>query len=114
MSRPGTWATVWPRSGGALHLSAAGLAELLAGDDRPGEGYLAKAGPPPAARPREIISGQYRPPVPEDPDAGDGYDEPVPDLGRPLVLDRDHRSWAEVDAGLRERIGAPPGEDGRP
>jgi hypothetical protein len=28
----------------ALHLSAAGLAELLAGDDRPGEGCLATAG----------------------------------------------------------------------
>lgn len=75
------------------------------------QGRAADRRPPPG---RDIISGQYRPPVPEDLGAGDGYDEPVPDMGRPLVLDRDHPSWAEVDAGLRERIGAPPGEDGRP
>jgi hypothetical protein len=34
-------------------------------------------------------------------------------MGRPLVVDRDHPSWSEVDAEQRERIGAPPGEDGR-
>jgi len=52
--------------------------------------------------------------VPEDADAGDDYDEPISDMGRPLVAGRDHRSWPEVDAGQRERIGDPPGEDGQP
>ena len=47
-------------------------------------------------------------------DAGDEYDEPIPDMGRPLVVGRDHPSWAEVDAEQRERIGDPPGEDGPP
>ena len=49
----------------ALHLSAAELAELLAGDYPPGEGYLAKAGRLTAARlqAQEIISGEYGPPV---------------------------------------------------
>ena len=99
----------------ALHLSAAELAELLAGDDPPGEGYLAKAGLLTAARrqAQEIISGECGPPVPEDADAAEEYGEPIPDMGRPLVVDRDHPSWSEVDAEQRERIGDPPGEDGR-
>ena len=48
----------------ALHLSEAELAELLAGDDPPGEGYLAKAGRLTAARHQaeEIISHEYGPP----------------------------------------------------
>ena len=47
----------------ALHLSAAELAELLAGDDPPGEGYLAKAGRLTAARlqAQEIIMRRVRP-----------------------------------------------------
>ena len=70
----------WPRTGAPLHLSAAGLAELLAGDDRPGEGYLAKAGRLTAARHQaeEIISHEYGPPAPEDEDDGDEYGEPIP------------------------------------
>ena len=50
----------------ALHLSAAELAELLAGDDPPGEGYLAKAARLTAAgrQAQEIISGEYGPLVP--------------------------------------------------
>jgi hypothetical protein len=97
----------------ALHLSAAELAELLAGDDPPGEGYLAKAGRLTAARQQaqEIISHKYGPPAPED---EDDDDEPTPDGERPVVVDRDHPSWPEVDAEQRERIGEPPGEDGRP
>ena len=93
----------------ALHLSAAELAELLAGDDPPGEGYLAKARRLTAARlqAQAIISGGCGPPAPEGEDAGDEYDEPIPDMGRPLVVGRDHPSWAEVDAEQRERIGAP-------
>ena len=68
----------------ALHLSAAELAELLAGDDPPGEGYLAKARRLTAARhqAQEIISGEYGPPAQEGEDAGDGYGEPIPDMGR--------------------------------
>jgi len=50
----------------------------------------------------------------EDADSGDEYDEPIPDMGRPLVVGRGHLSWPEVDAEQRERIGAPPGEDGPP
>jgi hypothetical protein len=100
----------------ALHLSSAKLAELLAGDDPPGEGCLAKARRLTAARhqAQEIISGEYGPPVSEDADAGDEDGEPIPDMGRPLVVGRDHPSWAEVDAEQREPIGAPPGEDGPP
>ena len=59
-----------------------------------------------------LISGECGPPAPEGEDVGDEYDEPIPDMGRPLVVGRDHPSWAEVDAEQRERIGAPPGEDG--
>ncbi|MGH3218491.1 MAG: hypothetical protein ACRDPY_07135 [Streptosporangiaceae bacterium] len=100
----------------AVHLSAAELAELLAGDDRPGEGYLAKAARLTAARlqAQEIISHEYGPPVPGDEDADDGYGEPIPGMGRPLVVGRNHPSWPEVDAEQRERIGDPPGEDGQP
>jgi hypothetical protein len=47
----------------ALHLPAAGLAGLLAGDDPPGEGYLARAGRLIAAR------SQVRPVPPQDPPA---------------------------------------------
>ena len=44
------------------------LADDLAGDDRPGEGYLAKAGRLTAARHQaeEIIRHEYGPPTPED------------------------------------------------
>jgi hypothetical protein len=100
----------------ALHLSAAELAELLAGDDLPGEGYLAKAARLTAARhqAQKIISHEYGPPVPEDEDDDDEDDKPTPAGERPVVVDRGHPSWAEVDAEQRERIGDPPGEDGRP
>jgi hypothetical protein len=99
----------------ALHLSAAELAELLAGDDPSGEDYLAKARRLTAARrqAQEIISHEYGPPVPEDADVGEEYGEPIPDMGRPLVVDHDHPSWPEVDAEQRERIGDLPGEDGQ-
>jgi hypothetical protein len=99
----------------ALHLSAAELSELLAGDDPPGEGYLAKAARLTAARHQaeEIISHEYRPPE-EDEDDGDEDDEPAPAGKRPVVVDRSHPSWADVDAEQRERIGDPSGEDGQP
>ncbi len=94
----------------ALHLSAAELAELLAGDDPPGEGYLAKVGRLIAARHQaeDIISHEYGPLTPEDDDEESALDE-----DRPMVVDRDHPSWAEVDAEQRERLGDPPGEEGR-
>ena len=98
----------------ALHLSAAELAELLAGDDPPGEGYLAKAGRLIAARHRaeEIIGHEYGPLTPED--NGDEDGEPTPDGERRVIVDRGHPSWAEVDAEQRERIGDPSGEEDRP
>lgn len=99
----------------ALHLSASELAELLVGDDSPGEGYLAKARRLTAARhqAQEIILHQYGPPALKG-DDGDEDDELISDMGRPLVVGRDHPSWTEVDAEQRERIGDPPGEDGPP
>ena len=96
-----------------MTLRAGELAEELAGGDRPGEGYLAKAGRLTAARHQaeDIVRHEYIPLTPQDEDEGD---EPVPDEERPVVLDRDHPSWAEVDAEQRERIGTPSGEDSRP
>jgi hypothetical protein len=93
-------------------MSAAELAELLAGDDPPGEGYLAKVRRLIAARHQaeEIISHEYGPLTPEDEHEDD---EPTPDEDRPVVVDRDHPSWAEVDAEQRERLGDPPGEEDR-
>jgi hypothetical protein len=94
----------------ALHLSAAELAELLAGDDPPGEGYLAKVRRLIAARHQadDIIRHEYGPLTPED-----EHDEPTPEEDRPVVVDRDHPSWAEVDAEQRERLGDPPCEEDR-
>lgn len=82
------------------------LAEELAGDDQPGEGYLAKAGRLTAARlqAEEIINhgnGSRTPPGDEDEDE-DG--ELITDVERPVVVDRDHPSWAEVNAEQQERI----------
>jgi hypothetical protein len=99
----------------ALHLSAAELAELLAGDDPPGEGYLAKVGWLIAARHQaeEIISREYGPLTSEDEDDGAEH-EPVAAGERPVVVDRDHPSWAEVDVEQRERISDPRSGYGRP
>jgi hypothetical protein len=99
----------------ALHLSGAELAELLAGDDPPGEGYLAKAARLTGARlqAREIISHAYCPRA-EHEDDGNEDDEPALTGERPVVVDRSHPTWAEEDSEQRERIGDPPCEDGRP
>ncbi len=81
------------------------LAEELAGDDQPGEGYLAKAGRLTAARlqAEEIINHEYGPLTP--PDEGDDEDgELASDVDRPVVVDHDHPSWAEVNAEQQERI----------
>jgi hypothetical protein len=80
------------------------LTEELAGDDQPGEGYLAKAGRLTAARlqAEEIINhgnGSLTAPGEDDED-----EELIPDIERPVVVDRDHPSWAEVNAEQQERI----------
>ena len=77
------------------------LADYLAGDDPPGEGYLAKVARLTAARDRAKgrVLGEYLLPLDED---------------RPVVVDRGHPSWAEVDAKQRERLGDPLSEGGRP
>ena len=81
------------------------LTDDLAGDDIPGEGYLAKAGRLTAARYQagEVISHEYGPLASEDGDDGD--DELAAAGQRPAVVDRDHPQWAEVDAEQQERTG---------
>jgi hypothetical protein len=82
------------------------LAAELAGDDQPGEGYLAKAGRLTAARSQaeEIILPQQvllapEPETSEDPEEND----PAPVSGeRPLIVDRSHPLWAEVNAEQQE------------
>jgi hypothetical protein len=78
------------------------LADHLAGDDRPGEGYLAKVARLTAARDhaKERVLGEYL--------------LLPPDEDRPVVVDRSHPSWVEVDAEQRERLGEPPAEEGQP
>jgi hypothetical protein len=99
-------------------------ADDLAGDDPPGEGYLAKVARLSAARKhaQERVLGEY---LLLPPSAGNGHgqhqlarehddeDEPGPDEDLPAVVDRGHPSWPEVDAEQRERLGDPPGEEGR-
>jgi len=78
------------------------LADYVAGDDPPGEGYLAKVARLTAARDhaKGRVLGEYLLlPLEED---------------RPVVVDRGHPSWAEVDAEQRERLGDPLSEEGRP
>ena len=82
------------------------LAAELAGDDQPGEGYLEKAGRLAAARSQaeQIILPQQvllspEPETSEDPEEND----PATASGdRPLVVDRSHPLWAEVNAEQQE------------
>ena len=76
-------------------------ADDLAGDDPPGEGYLAKVARLTAARDRaqQRVLGEYL--------------LLPPDEDRSAVMDRGHPSWAEVDAEQREGLGDPPGEERR-
>jgi hypothetical protein len=124
---PGWWQLLWPWFGppwyaliedpdswlDAIRRQFAGqageLADELAGDDRPGEGYLAKAGRLTAARyqAEEIIRHECDPLTPEDEYDGDESGEPAPDGERPVIVERDHPSWAEVDAEQQERIHGP-------
>jgi hypothetical protein len=82
------------------------LATELAGDDQPGEGYLARAGRLAAARSQaeEIILPQQvllapEPGTSEDPEESD---PPSASGERPLIIDRSHPLWAEVNAEQQE------------
>jgi hypothetical protein len=68
-------------------------ADYLAGDDPPGEGYLAKVTRLTAAREyaQERVLSEYL--------------QLPPDEARPAVAARGHPSWAEAGAGQRERHG---------
>jgi hypothetical protein len=82
------------------------LTAELAGDDQPGEGYLAKAGRLTAARSQaeEIVLPQQILPPPEQ-EASEEPEEtdPAPEsTGRPLIVDRSHPQWAEVNAEQEE------------
>jgi hypothetical protein len=82
------------------------LAAELAGDDQPGEGYLVKAGRLTAARSQaeEIILPQQILPPPEPEASQDPQESDVAaeSSGRPLVVDRSHPLWAEVNAEQEE------------
>jgi hypothetical protein len=82
------------------------LATELAGDDQPGEGYLAKAGRLTAARSQaeEIILAQQilLPPEPGTSEDPEENDLPPADTGRPVIVDRSHPAWAEVSAEQHE------------
>ena len=81
------------------------LATELAGDDEPGEDYLAKAGRLTAARSQaeEIILTQQilLPPEPGTSEDPEENDQPGT-TGRPLIIDRSHPLWAEVNAEQQE------------
>ena len=79
----------------------------LAGDDQPGEQYLAKAGRLTAARSRaeEIVLPQQVLPAPEPETSEDPEDssQPPASPALPQVVDRSHPAWAEVNAEQTER-----------
>jgi hypothetical protein len=82
------------------------LTAELAGDDQPGEGYVLKAGRLTAARSQaeEIILPQQvllapEPGTSEDPEQND---LPPASGERPLIVDRGHPLWAEVNAEQQE------------
>ena len=78
------------------------LAAELAGDDQPGEGYLEKAGRLTAARSQaeEIILPQQvlLPPESETSEDPEENDPATTSGERPLIIDRSHPLWAEVNA----------------
>jgi hypothetical protein len=82
------------------------LTTELAGDDQPGEGYLAKAGRLAAARSQaeEIILPQQVLLAPEPQTSEDPQDNDLltPSGERPLIVDRSHPLWAEVNAEQQE------------
>ena len=90
------------------------LTDELVGEVQHGEEYLAQVGRLFAARilAEELILAQQLMPDPEptadDQDADD--DIPMANGERPVVVDRDHPLWAEVNAEQEERTGE---HDGR-
>jgi len=82
------------------------LTAELAGDDQPGEGYLAKAGRLTAARSQaeEIILPQQVLLPPEPGTSEDQEQNGIPSAinERPLIIDRSHPLWAEVNAEQQE------------
>jgi len=88
------------------------LAAQLAGDGRPGEGYVERAGRLASARARaeEVVLPQRVLPPPEgfaDDEQDDEEGVRLEGGARPLAVDPGHPSWAEVDAEQRERAGQP-------
>ena len=85
------------------------LTDELVSEVQHGEGYLAQVGRLFAARilAEELVLAQHLMPDPEpaadDQDADD--DIAMPNGERPVVVDRDHPLWAEVNAEQHERIG---------
>ena len=82
------------------------LAAELAGDDQAGEGLLEKAGLLTAARSQaeEIILPQQVLLPPESETSEDPEENDLPSAGieRPLIIDRRHPLWAEVNAEQQE------------
>jgi hypothetical protein len=85
------------------------LADQMAGDGQPGEGYLERAGRLAAARSQaeEIILPQLILPEPEQGlTGGPGQGTAAQaSAGRPAVISPGHPLWEEVNAEQRERTG---------
>jgi len=79
----------------------------LAGDDQPGEEYLAKAGRLTAARSRaeEIVLPErvLLTPEPETSESSGDSSQPPASPALPEIVDRSHPAWAEVNAEQTER-----------
>lgn len=93
------------------------LADELVSEVQPGEGYLAQVGRLFAARilAEELVIVQHlmpdSEPTDEDQDADD--DVLMANGERPVVVDRDHPLWAEVNAEQQERIDDHDGREAR-
>ncbi len=88
------------------------FADELAGQAGPGEGYLVHAGRLMAARAQaiEILLRERDFLLPESADGDDPDEEddaPSRSGERPMVVDRNHQSWAEVNAEQQERAHDP-------
>ena len=88
------------------------LTDELVGEIRQSDSYLAHLGRLFAARAiaEELILPERVLPDPELA-AGNQHDVPPESGERPMVVDRDHPQWAEVDAEQRERIGYTDGRE---
>ena len=88
------------------------LTDELVSEIRQSDSYLAHVGRLFAARAiaEELILPQRVLPDPELA-ADDQHDVPPESRERPMVVDRDHPQWAEVDAEQRERIGNTDGRE---